>query len=120
MAQSIMSHACQRQITKMLSEAARVMGERSIFLATYCKGDSDYTADEWVYPKAVRFTFEFIHRAAAESSLECSPVNWAHPRQSWVIFYQPANSVFVTEKLHELQSQPSDAGSLQPAQYSPS
>jgi SAM-dependent methyltransferase len=107
LAQSIMSHACQRQIRKILSEAAKVMSEHAVLLATYFQDDRDHDGDEWVYPRATRYTFDFMCRAAAENALECAPVNWYHPRQSWLVFYRSANSRLVLSKLAELPDRPS-------------
>jgi hypothetical protein len=106
LAHSIISHTCQRQIRKILGEAAKVMSEHAVFLATYVKGDNDHDGDEWIYPGVTRFTFDFISRAAAENALECAPVNSYHPGQSWVVFYHPANSGFIGPKLAELLERP--------------
>jgi hypothetical protein len=99
MAQSIFSHTSQAQMRKILSEAARVMHDRSIFLATYIPGDSDYSGDEWSYPDGVMFTFDLVKRFAAEAALECAPVKWFHPKQKWLVFYRSSNSEFVAERL---------------------
>lgn len=99
MAQSIFSHTSQSQMRKILSEAAKVMHDRSIFLATYIPGDSDYAGKEWSYPDGVSFTFNFVHKCSAEAELECAPVNWFHPKQQWLVFYRGANGTSVNERL---------------------
>jgi SAM-dependent methyltransferase len=98
MAQSIFSHTPQAQMRKILAEAAKVMHEKSIFLATYFPGETDYIGTEWRYPDGVKFTFERVRAYAAEARLECAPVNWFHPAQQWLVFYHSSNSDFVDQR----------------------
>lgn len=99
MAQSIFSHTAQAQMRKIITEAAKVMHEKSIFLATYWHGETDYSGDEWSYPEGIQFTFERLQAFAAEAHLACAPVNWFHPLQQWVVFYNSLNSDFVDQRL---------------------
>jgi len=108
-AQSILSHTSQAQMRKIFSEAAAVMHERSIFLATYLPGKTDYMGAEWSYPEGVTFTFESVRACAAEARLACSPVTWPHPTQRWLVFYHSSNSAFVDQRRR-------DAEGLYPAQ----
>ena len=98
MAQSIFSHTSQAQMRKVISEAAQVMHEKSIFLATYRRGETDYAGAEWSYPEGVKFTFERVRAFAEEARLECAPVEWFHTRQQWLVFYKSANAAFVDER----------------------
>lgn len=98
MAQSIFSHTSQAQMRKVISEAAQVMHEKSIFLATYRRGESDYAGPEWSYPEGVKFTFERVRSFAEAAQLECAPVDWFHTRQQWLVFYKSANAAFVDER----------------------
>jgi hypothetical protein len=98
MAQSIFSHTSQAQMRKIFIEAAKVMHEKSIFLATYLAGKTDYMGTEWRYPEGVQFTFERVRAFAAEARLECAPVNWFHPTQRWLVFYHSSNSDFADQR----------------------
>lgn len=98
-AHSILTHASQAQMRILFNEAARVMAERGVFLATYRMGETDYNGDQWVYPDGVRYTLERIQSLAAEAGLGCAPVTWPHPRQSWLVLYGEATSGFVNERL---------------------
>lgn len=112
MAQSIFSHTSQAQMRKIFSEAAMVMHDRSIFLATYVPGESDYTGDEWSYPDGVTFTLDRMKRFAAANGLECVPGNWFHPKQQWLVFYRLSNAEFVAERLRFAYSSNSSAGGV--------
>jgi hypothetical protein len=99
MAQSIFSHTSQAQMRKVITEATKVMHEKSIFLATFRRGDTDYPGAEWSYPDGVKFTFERVLGFATEAQLECAEVKWAHPKQQWLVFYRSSNSDFVNQRL---------------------
>lgn len=47
LAASIFTHASAVQISKCLSEAKKVMGTESIFVATYLEGITEWVGDEW-------------------------------------------------------------------------
>jgi cyclopropane fatty-acyl-phospholipid synthase-like methyltransferase len=111
MAQSIFSHTSQAQMRKIISEAAKVMHQKSIFLATYILGKTDYTGTEWSYPDGIRFTFERVRAFAAEANLECATVDWFHTRQQWLVFYNSANSDFVGRRLRAAKDTGSRASS---------
>lgn len=86
LAQSIFSHASQEQIRRCLSEAKKVMKPTSIFAATFVKGESNYTGEDWAYPGCVTYTPDHIKQLVEEQHLVCKPINWQHPnQQSWVL-----------------------------------
>lgn len=87
LAQSIFSHASQAQIRICLAEASKVMTPKSIFAATYVKGDENYEGEEWVYPGCVTYTEEHLEQLAQEQGLLVRPIDWPQPaQQSWVVF----------------------------------
>lgn len=92
MAHSILTHASQSQIRVLLQEAATVLADSAIFLATYRRGESDYAGPEWVYPEGVRYRLECLQSLASEAGLRCAPVPWPHPRQSWLAFFHEDSS----------------------------
>jgi hypothetical protein len=108
MAQSIFSHTSQAQMRKVITEAAKVMHEKSIFLATYRLGETDYAGTEWSYPDGIKFTFERVRAFAEEAQLECAPVDWFHTRQQWLVFYNSANADFVDERLRAAKDSSSE------------
>jgi len=92
LAQSIFSHASQKQIRRCLSEARKVMKPTSIFAATFMKGETNYTGDEWVYPSAVTYTPEHMKSLVEEQGLACEPIDWPHPNlQTWMVIFNPEN-----------------------------
>lgn len=92
LAQSIFSHASQRQIRRCLSEAKKVMKPTSIFAATFVRGEQNYTGDEWVYPGCVTYTLEHMINLVEEAGLICKPIDWPHPnRQTWIMIVNPEN-----------------------------
>ena len=97
LAQSIFSHACERQIRRCLSQARDVMKPSSIFAATYFdSGDPraksrqegpNFKGDEWTYPGCVFYTLDHIVELADEQDLTCELLDWKHPDlQTWVSF----------------------------------
>lgn len=98
LAQSIFSHASGAQISRCLSEAVKVMAPESLFAATYVRGDSNYTGDEWAYPECVTYTPHYMQSLAAEQGLACVPLSWPHPNnQSWVVFTHRHNAQSVPD-----------------------
>lgn len=92
LAQSIFSHASQRQIRRCLSEASKCMHSTSIFAATFLQGSDDYSGDEWVYPGCVSYRFEKIRGLAQEAGLGAKMINWPHPNgQVWLLIANPSN-----------------------------
>jgi len=92
LAQSIFSHTSQTQIMKCFSEAKRVMKPTSVFAATFCEGDDNYTGNGWVYPDCVTYTADVMIQLAAQSGLVCKPIGWPHPnRQTWMLIVHPSN-----------------------------
>jgi len=112
MAQSIFSHTSQAQMREIISEAAKVMHEKSIFLATYRLGETDYPGTEWSYPEGIKFTFERVRASAEEAQLECAPVDWFHTRQQWLVFYKSANADFVSERLRAAKNAGAGASTI--------
>jgi len=97
LAQSIFSHACERQIRRCLSQAREVMKPTSIFAATYFDSSDpraksrqegpNFKGDEWTYPSCVFYTLEHIKELAEEQGLTCELIDWKHPcKQTWVRF----------------------------------
>jgi len=86
LAHSIFSHAAERQISRCLSEARKVMKPTSLFVATFAKGDDDYSGDEWVYPGFVMYTEDRMRTLFGEQGLASSILNWPHPEfQVWIV-----------------------------------
>ena len=86
-AQSIFSHASDRQINRCLDQAQQVMEPKAVFAATFMQGQNNYNGDEWVYPDCVTYTLAHIKQLAAGNGLKCTPLSWKHPSgQSWVLF----------------------------------
>lgn len=97
LAQSIFSHACERQIRRCLSQARKVMKSSSLFVATYFDSSDpraesrqegpNFEGDEWSYPGCVFYTLDHIKELAEEQGLTCELLDCEHPDlQTWVKF----------------------------------
>ncbi|GAB5045783.1 hypothetical protein [Thermodesulfovibrio sp. TK110] len=88
LAQSIFSHASQKQISKCLSEAKKVMKETSIFIATFMEGEKNYKGDNWVYPECVTYTWDYMRELVRMENLCCEKIFWPHPAgQTWFAIF---------------------------------
>jgi SAM-dependent methyltransferase len=86
LAHSIFTHASKRQISKCLSEASRVMRPTSLFIATFAKGDDDFSGDEWVYPGFVMYTEDHMRALFEKQGLASTILSWPHPEfQVWIV-----------------------------------
>ena len=91
LAQSIFSHASQKQIIRCLEQAQQVMDTSAIFAATFVQGAGNYDGDDWVYPDCAIYTLERISELASANNLSCNPLSWKHPSgQTWVVFEREA------------------------------
>ena len=91
-AQSIFSHTHQQHITRCLSETKKIMKPTSIFVATFVKGNKNYTGNKWVYPGCVSYTLEHISSLVKEQGLVCKPIDWPHQGlQTWIAIVNPGN-----------------------------
>jgi hypothetical protein len=85
-AHSIFSHAAPAQIERCFSQTAESMHSGSIFLATYNRGNCDYSGSKWKYP-SVAYTESSLFEMAAKHGLSAKSLNYYHPGgQSWVLF----------------------------------
>jgi len=85
LAQSIFSHAPEEQIKKCLSEAKKVMKDKSIFAATFIEGKENYKGNKWVYPGCVTYTKTYFNELVEAQGLVCKFLNWHHPNsQTWI------------------------------------
>jgi SAM-dependent methyltransferase len=90
MAQSIFSHATQRQIEVCLEQVATCLAPDGLLIASFVVGPDDYTGDSWVYPQCVTYTEAAMHRMAEQAGLRCKVIEWPHPNaQTWALFYRP-------------------------------
>ncbi len=96
LAQSVFSHATQKQIHRCLSEAKKTLAPAGIFAATYFPGETNYEGTDWVYPGRVHFRPEFFAKMAADEGLAVTPINWTHTNeQSWVAITHPDQTAIV-------------------------
>jgi SAM-dependent methyltransferase len=89
-AQSIFSHASQRQIARCLGEARNVMTPESTFAATFVLGNVDYAGDEWTW--CATYTLDRMTSLAEAAGLACELIDWPHPlSQRWVVLRTAAH-----------------------------
>jgi SAM-dependent methyltransferase len=87
LAQSIFTHAAERQIRTCLAEAKRVLRPGGMIAATYIPREQNYQGDEWVYPGIVGYRPEYMASLAHDAGLDLAPIAWRHPNpaQQWVL-----------------------------------
>lgn len=86
LAQSIFSHASQRQIRKCLSEARQIMTKNSLFVSTFVEAEVNYDGDDWVYPDFITYTRQKMMRLFKDHGFLCSVYVWPHPcLQTWMV-----------------------------------
>lgn len=87
LAQSIFSHTPFWQLKMAFTKLSQVLKKGGIFVATYVKGNKDYSGEKWVYPKCVTFTYDTIKLIAKEVGLHLKEMNgWFHPSgQTWIV-----------------------------------
>ena len=92
LAQSIFSHTSQTQIERCFSQAKKCMKSTSVFVATFVKGEKNYTGNKWVYPGCATYTLEHMTGLAEKYGLVCKSINWPHPAlQTWILIFNPEN-----------------------------
>lgn len=92
LAQSIFSHATQKQILTCLSETKKVMKDSSVFVGTFYLGDTNNAETEWVYPGHGTYTKDFMVNAADDNGLRCKFLKHVHPNgQTWMAITNPEN-----------------------------
>ena len=98
-AHSVFTHASRSQIKRCLHEAKKSMKPTSVFAATFCLGDENYTGEEWVYPSCATYTLERISEYCCQSGLQCNPVKWSHRNQTLLVITDPAGSVQIPREI---------------------
>ena len=97
-AQSVFSHAALWQIEQCLASAYTVMHDKSIFIATYRKGEKDHTKLEWRYPGCTFYREETMVRVAHEAGLSCETIQpnvlWSSP---WLLYRKEIVDTEVSE-----------------------
>lgn len=90
LAQSIFTHAAKSQIERCFSQAKMVMNPKTIFVATYLAGESDYKGDSWVYPSVVSYRPDYFRALGLQYGLACHELPWSHPNgHIWIAFLSP-------------------------------
>lgn len=81
-----------------MSEVKECMKSTSIFVATFVKGEKNYTGDKWGYQGCVIYTLEWMVQVSKELGMICKPTNWQHPsHQTWVLITYPENEENIPE-----------------------
>ena len=98
LAHSIFTHASAAQIRRCLSEAAKVMSEESLFVATFDESqEKNYEGDSWVYPGITEYTRSFMKERVEEAGLACHFPRFQHPwGQTWMVITTPDNTTDIS------------------------
>lgn len=89
-AQSIFSHCGKDLVRQWLSQVSLHMRDSAAIVATVLVGAEDHAEHGWVYPGCVKYKPETLATLAAEIGLDFRMLDWAHPRQQWVLFSKNA------------------------------
>jgi len=85
-AQSIFSHCGKNLIYEWISQVSSHMKYSGVLAATFIRDKNDFDGDGWVYPNCVKFKTETMAEIATDLNLNFDILDWAHPRQTWVLF----------------------------------
>lgn len=88
-AQSIFSHCGKDLILKWLEEVFVQLNDTGVFFATVIYEPQDCVDSGWIYPECVGYRQQTIAEMSAEVGFSFIPLDWIHPRQSWVAFCKP-------------------------------
>jgi len=84
LAQSILSHASQTQVRKIMTEVAQVLAPRGRFLFTYFQGPVDYSGAGWAQAPDAHYTERWMAAAANAAGLTYEHLYYKHPsNQTW-------------------------------------
>jgi len=97
LAQSIFSHCTLELIERWLKGLFPHLRADGALVATFKQGskdffhekgitDKDFQGNGWVYPKCPAYRLETIAALAEKTGYRFQVLEWAHPRQTWVLF----------------------------------
>lgn len=90
LAQSIFTHCATDQIRAWLAQIRQALSPKGALLATYFRGQDDYSGTGWIYPDCAFYRPGTIAALAADAGLELIELDWRHPRkQRWVAMTMP-------------------------------
>ncbi len=90
LAQSIFSHAAQKQIEQCLAEVRKVMKPTTIFAANFVEGETNHTGESWVYPGSTAYTLDYMIHLVEAQGLACKAIYWPHPvGLRWIVIVHP-------------------------------
>jgi SAM-dependent methyltransferase len=92
LAQGILQYMGKPYMTKLFSEAKKVMAPGAMMVATFWRGEN-YDGDEFTYPALQRHRPEFIQGIANDAGLVLYLINWPYPRYTWILLRQAEDPV---------------------------
>jgi len=105
LAHSIFSHASSDQVRRCMTEVSESTHEKSLFLATYNVGDSDYLGTAWKYP-SVSYTERGFQQMAEDSGLIVRSLPFFHPTgQTWVVLARAGSKGLLNQVVSRLSFQ---------------
>jgi SAM-dependent methyltransferase len=84
-AHSVFTHAPSWMIDRFFAEAALVLKQEGLILATYLEGAEDYQGTEWVYPPMVPYTRSGFASVADRHGFALQILRWPHPQQTYFV-----------------------------------
>lgn len=86
LAQSVFSHTGTDLLARWLQEISALLGPAGVLAATFLPAKEDARETGWVYPGCVRYRPETMAALGKACGLRVLPLDWRHPRQSWLLF----------------------------------
>ena len=87
-AHSVLTHAAPQLARTFFIQAGKVLKSQGLVVATFLKGDEDYTGEEWAYPEVISYRLDTMTGWAAEAGMTLTPIRWPHRNQTYVLAYR--------------------------------
>jgi SAM-dependent methyltransferase len=84
-AHSVLTHADPTLARTFFAEAGRVLTPNGLVVATFLRGDSDYTGTDWAYPDVISYRLETMTQWASEAGLQLQVIRWPHRAQTYFV-----------------------------------
>lgn len=84
-AHSILTHAPKTMLHQFFSEAAKVLENNGLILATFTKGKTDYAGEDWLYPQQTFYTQATFQSVLEQHGLSYEFLRIKHTEQTYFI-----------------------------------
>jgi hypothetical protein len=85
----VLTHAPPTLVRTFFMQAGKVLTSDGIVVATFLRGEVDYTGTDWVYPELIQYRLATLTDWAAEAGLRLLPIRWPHRNQTYFVAVRP-------------------------------